>query len=211
LNSRVLMHRTKALLSAASSSTKHLEEWRSSLEFIKTIQFQTNGKKIQFPSIAGWQVTLSAFLLLVPELFEKVKFVLLSRFNQDALENYFSQRTRMLLAEGMFVMCGNANCEPDDDIILESTQIIPQTDEDCLELVIDESATIMDCPEAQENWDDLELNSAAYVAGYISKKSLQKINCELCRANICQERSNTATVANIFLTFKEFADSKNGL
>ncbi|GBN86538.1 hypothetical protein AVEN_215581-1 [Araneus ventricosus] len=122
-----------------------------------------------------------------------MKFVLLSRFNQDAIENnfsqvrqrggsndhptpvYFLQRTRMLLAEGMFAMCGNANCEPDDDIILESTQIIPQTDEDCLELVIDESATIMDCPEAQENWDGFELNSATCVAGYISKKSLQKI------------------------------------
>ncbi|GBM75312.1 hypothetical protein AVEN_126686-1 [Araneus ventricosus] len=121
-----------------------------------------------------------------------MKFVLLSCFYQDALENYFSQvrrkggskehptpvdflqRTRILLAEGMFAMCGNANCEPDDDIILESTQI-PQTDEDCLELVIDESATIMDYPEAQENWDDFELNSATYVAGYISKKSLQKI------------------------------------
>ncbi|GBN01769.1 hypothetical protein AVEN_57905-1 [Araneus ventricosus] len=51
-------------------------------EFIKTIQFQTNGKKIRFPSITRWQVTLSAFLLLVPELFEKVKFVLLSRFNK---------------------------------------------------------------------------------------------------------------------------------
>ncbi|GBN21028.1 Transposable element Tc1 transposase [Araneus ventricosus] len=86
--------------------------------------------------ITGWQVTLSAFLHLVPELFEKMKFVLHSRFNQDALENYFSQvrrkggsndhlspvdflqRTRMLLAE-MFVMCGSANCEPNDDIILE--------------------------------------------------------------------------------------------
>ncbi|GBM64480.1 hypothetical protein AVEN_194238-1 [Araneus ventricosus] len=116
-----------------------------------------------------------------------MKFVILCRINQDALENYFSQvrrkvggndhptpvnflqRTRMLLAEGMFVMCGNANCEPDDDIILESTQIIPQTDGDCLELVIYESATIMDCPEAQENWDDLELNSDTYVVGYISK------------------------------------------
>ncbi|GBN35807.1 hypothetical protein AVEN_6181-1, partial [Araneus ventricosus] len=30
---------------------------------------------------------------------------------------YFLQRTRMLLAEGMFVMCGNANCKPDDGII----------------------------------------------------------------------------------------------
>ncbi|GBN46909.1 hypothetical protein AVEN_57579-1 [Araneus ventricosus] len=59
-----------------------------------------------------------------------------SRFNQDALENYFSQvrrmtillqwtsctRTRMLLAELMFAMCGNANYEPDDNIILESTK-----------------------------------------------------------------------------------------
>ncbi|GBM50502.1 hypothetical protein AVEN_254779-1 [Araneus ventricosus] len=50
---------------------------------------------------------------------------------------YFLQMTRTLLAEGMFVMCGNANCESNDDIILESTQIIAQTDEDCLELVID--------------------------------------------------------------------------
>ncbi|GBN00588.1 hypothetical protein AVEN_140706-1 [Araneus ventricosus] len=63
----------------------------------------------------------------------------------------FLQRTRMLLSEGMFAMCGNANCEPDDDIILESTKIFPQTDEDCLELVIDKSASIMDCPEVQEN------------------------------------------------------------
>ncbi|GBN38555.1 hypothetical protein AVEN_191422-1, partial [Araneus ventricosus] len=98
------------------------------------------------PSITGWQVTLSAFLLLVPELFEKMKFVLLSRFNQDASENHFSQtsctRTWMLLAELMFAMCGNANYEPDDDIILESTQIIPQTDEDCLDLVIDEPSWI---------------------------------------------------------------------
>ncbi|GBM43269.1 hypothetical protein AVEN_190102-1, partial [Araneus ventricosus] len=38
----------------------------------------------------------------------------------------------------MFAMCGNANYEPDDNIILESTQIISQTDEDCLDLVIDE-------------------------------------------------------------------------
>ncbi|GBM26456.1 hypothetical protein AVEN_126956-1 [Araneus ventricosus] len=99
-------------------------------------------------SITGWQVTLPAFLLLVPELFEKMKLVLFSRFNRDALESYFSRvrrmtillqwtyyillhRTRMLLAELMFAMCGNANYEPDGDIILESTQIIPQTDEDC--------------------------------------------------------------------------------
>ncbi|GBO00283.1 hypothetical protein AVEN_246390-1 [Araneus ventricosus] len=51
-------------------------------------------------------------------------------------------RTRMLLAELMFAMCRNANYEPDDDIILESTQIILQTDEDCLDLVVDEPSWI---------------------------------------------------------------------
>ncbi|GBO28559.1 hypothetical protein AVEN_26447-1 [Araneus ventricosus] len=88
-----------------------------------------------------------------------MKLVLFSRFNQDALENYFSRvrrmtillqwtyyillhRTRMLLAELMFAMCENANYESDDDIILESTQIIPQTDEDCLDLVFDDSSWI---------------------------------------------------------------------
>ncbi|GBN14139.1 hypothetical protein AVEN_212632-1 [Araneus ventricosus] len=172
------------------------------------------------PSITGWQVTLSAFLLLVPELFEKKKFVLLSRFNQDALENYFSQvrrmtillqwtsctRTRLLLAELMFAMCGNANYEPDDNIILESTHIIPQTDEDCLDLVIDEPSWI--CPEAQENWDDLELNSATYVAGYISKKLFRKSTVN--SANQIYA-SNAATATIIFLSFKEFANSKTGL
>ncbi|GBN18185.1 hypothetical protein AVEN_211465-1 [Araneus ventricosus] len=54
----------------------------------------------------------------------------------------FLHRTWMLLAELMFAMCGNANYEPDDDIILESTQIIPQTDEYCLDLVIDEPSWI---------------------------------------------------------------------
>ncbi|GBM09630.1 hypothetical protein AVEN_60266-1 [Araneus ventricosus] len=51
-------------------------------------------------------------------------------------------RTRMLLAELMFAMYGNANYEPDGDIILESTQIIPQTDEDCLDLVFVEPSWI---------------------------------------------------------------------
>ncbi|GBN13337.1 hypothetical protein AVEN_39129-1 [Araneus ventricosus] len=51
-------------------------------------------------------------------------------------------RTQMLLAELMFAMYGNANYEPDGDIILESTQIIPQTDEDCLDLVFDEPSWI---------------------------------------------------------------------
>ncbi|GBO38369.1 hypothetical protein AVEN_234020-1, partial [Araneus ventricosus] len=171
------------------------------------------------PSITGWQVTLSAFLLLVRELFEKKKFVLLSRFNQDALENYFSQvrrmtillqwtsctRTRMLLAELRFAMCGNANYEPDDNIILESTQIILQTDEDCLDLVIDEPSWI-----AQKHrkigmiWSStVPLMWQATFQENFRKSTVNSANQIYA--------SNAATATIIFLSFKEFANSKTGL
>ncbi|GBN25783.1 hypothetical protein AVEN_11097-1 [Araneus ventricosus] len=153
------------------------------------------------PSITGWQVTLSAFLLLVHELFEEKKFVLLSRFNQDALENYFSQvrrmtiplqwtsctRTRMLLAELMFTMCGNANYEPDDNIILESTQIILQTDEDCLDLVIDEPSWIA---QKHRKIGMIWSSTVPLMWQATFQKKLQKIYCELCKSNICQQLNN---------------------
>ncbi|GBM14410.1 hypothetical protein AVEN_246578-1 [Araneus ventricosus] len=171
------------------------------------------------PSITGWQVTLSAFLLLVPELFEEKKFVLLSRFNQDALENYFSQvrlmtiplqwtsctRTRMLLAELMFAMCGNANYEPDDNIILESTQIIPQTDEYCLDLVIDEPSWI-----AQKHRKiGMIWSSTCHLCGRLHfKKNFRKSTVNSAN-QIYASNATTATI--IFLSFKEFANSKTGL
>ncbi|GBN18321.1 hypothetical protein AVEN_56668-1 [Araneus ventricosus] len=163
------------------------------------------------PSITGWQVTLSAFLLLVPEFFEKKKFVLRSRFSEDALENYFSQvrrmtillqwtsctRTRMLLAELMFAMCGNANYEPNDNIILESTQIILQTDEDCLDLVIDEPSWI-----AQKRRKIGMIWSST--VPLIWQATFQK-NFRKSTVNSANQiyASNAATTTIIFLSFKE--------
>ncbi|GBO18082.1 hypothetical protein AVEN_13770-1, partial [Araneus ventricosus] len=66
-------------------------------------------------SITGWPVTLSAFLLLVPELFGKNE-ICPHQPLQPALENYFSRDTDVI-TELMFAMCGNANYERDDDII----------------------------------------------------------------------------------------------
>ncbi|GBN80186.1 Tigger transposable element-derived protein 4 [Araneus ventricosus] len=171
-------------------------------------------------SITGWQVTLSAFLLLVPELFEKSKFVLFSRFNQYALENYFSQvrrmtillqwtsctRTRMLLAELMFAMCRNANYEPDDDIILESTQIIPQTDEDCLDLVVDEPSWI-----AQKHRKIGIIWSST--VPLMRQATFQKYLFRISTVNSANQiyASNAATATYILLSFKEFANSRAGL
>ncbi|GBM32166.1 hypothetical protein AVEN_136718-1 [Araneus ventricosus] len=99
----------------------------------------------------------------------------------------FLHRTQMLLAELMFAMCGNANYEP-DDIILESTQIIPQTDEDCLDLLIDEPSWI-----AQKHRKIGMIWSSTVPLMWqatFQKKSLQQIYCELCKSNTCQQRSN---------------------
>ncbi|CAL1301181.1 unnamed protein product, partial [Larinioides sclopetarius] len=121
------------------------------------------------------------------------------------------QRTCMLLSEGIFVMCGSANCKPDDDAILQSTQIFPKTGEDFLDLVIDESSTIMDLPEMDDNFTDLQLNNAAFMAGYLSKRCIQKLECEQCKVNVCGEKNSLANTGNIFLSIKEFSDSKNAL
>ncbi|GBO09295.1 hypothetical protein AVEN_200613-1 [Araneus ventricosus] len=115
-------------------------------------------------------------------------------------------RTQMLLAELMFAMCRNANYEPDDDIILESTQIIPQTDEDCLDLVVDEPSWI-----TQKHRKIGIIWSSTVPLMWqatFQKKYLQKIYCELCKSN---NASNAVTVINILLSFKEFANSKTGL
>ncbi|GBM13938.1 putative RNA-directed DNA polymerase from transposon BS [Araneus ventricosus] len=114
----------------------------------------------------------------------------------------FLHRTRMLLAKLMFAMCGNANYEPDDDIILESTQII----RDCLDLVIDEPSWI-----AQTHrkigmiWSSTVplMWQATFQKNLFRKSTVNSAN--QIYAN------NAATATNILLSFKEFANSKTGL
>ncbi|GBM75611.1 hypothetical protein AVEN_101304-1 [Araneus ventricosus] len=118
----------------------------------------------------------------------------------------FLHRTWMLLAEMMFAMCGNAHYEPDDDIILESTQIIPHTDEDCVDLVIDEPSWI-----AQKHrkigmiWSSTVplMWQATFQKNLFRKSTVNSANQIYA--------SNAATAINIFLSFKEFSTSKTGL
>ncbi|GBN70634.1 hypothetical protein AVEN_91907-1, partial [Araneus ventricosus] len=116
----------------------------------------------------------------------------------------FLHRTRMLLAELMFAMCGNAHYEPDDDIILESTQIIPQTDEDCV--VTDEPSWI-----AQKHMKIGMIWSSTVPLMW--QATFQKNLFRKSTVNSANQiyASNAATATNIFLSFKEFANSKTGL
>ncbi|GBN85732.1 hypothetical protein AVEN_222156-1 [Araneus ventricosus] len=121
---------------------------------------------------------------------------ILARFceanDHPTLVDFLHQDTDMLLAELMFAMCGNANYEPDDNIILESTQIIPQTDEDCLDLVIDEPSSIA---QKHRKIGVIWSSTVPLIWQATFQKTLQKIYCELCKSNICQQCSNCHSAA----------------
>ena len=91
VNSRVLKHPTVPLLSAVSTDTEHVEKWQDNSNFIQSIKFKSSKRSLKFPSMRGWLISLSAFQQMVPDLLQKIPFVLMNRFNQDALENFFSQ------------------------------------------------------------------------------------------------------------------------
>ncbi|GBL79214.1 hypothetical protein AVEN_92444-1 [Araneus ventricosus] len=83
-------------------------------------------------------------------------------------------------------MCGNANYEPDDDIILESTQIIPQTDEDCLYLLLMNHHGL---PEAQENWDDLSFQQC-HLCGRPHFKKISSENLLFSATDVYESNQN---------------------
>ncbi|KFM78509.1 Transposable element P transposase, partial [Stegodyphus mimosarum] len=140
LKSRKINH-NNPFLSAVSKNSIHMETWVQMLDLIKSIEFQTK-KKISFPSLFGWRLTLSAFQHLIPILLENVPFILMCRFTQDALENFFSvvrrrggnndhptaydfqQRMRFLMAQNVISISRLSNCEPDHDTVLIPAEVL---------------------------------------------------------------------------------------
>lgn len=138
----------RPLLSAVHSKSPHLEAWKNFADFFRSVEFQTQGKKIKFPCLNGWLITLSAFRQMIPELLSKdLPYILMSRFNQDCLENFFSvvrrkggnndhptpmdfkSRVRMLMAEHVMNTCSTTNCQPDEDTTLVPLQVLLQASE----------------------------------------------------------------------------------
>ena len=142
VNGRLIFKEDKPLLSAVSNTSPHLESWKTFTDFLKSVEFQTQGKKIRFPCLEGWLITLSAFRQLVPELLVNIPYILMSRFTQDCLENFFSvvrrkggnndhpspvdfrSRIRMLMAEHLINVCNSTNCEPDEDAMLVPLEVL---------------------------------------------------------------------------------------
>lgn len=236
LNSRVLVHPTVSLLSAVTKSSSHLQTWSKSLDLIKSIEFVTEGKKrqIPFPCLKGWQITLSACMLLVPKLLDTVPLILMSRFNQDALENFFSvvrrkggnndhptasdfqHRARILIAQNIISTSGMTNCKPDYDAVLIPTQVLTSHVIDLCDTDENESVTSTDELNATNiTSDSLEMNTATYVAGFVAKRTSQQFQCATCTMNLIVDKTSPEQTRQRGETFlincREFENVKEGL
>lgn len=106
VNSRVLRHKSRPLLSACTKQSVHLNHWKANIKFIKSIKFATGNKVIHFPSLTGWIITLSAFSQTIPLLLESVPFILMSRFTQDFQNGKFFPSVRVSKNINVF-LCEN--------------------------------------------------------------------------------------------------------
>ncbi|GBN62167.1 hypothetical protein AVEN_61401-1 [Araneus ventricosus] len=70
----------------------HVELWKETIEWIEKwhIRSSKTGRKIYEACKNGWLITLKAFIGISEVLLKKIKFIITSRFSQDALENTFS-------------------------------------------------------------------------------------------------------------------------
>lgn len=91
VNSRKLRDKKNPYLCACTKTSYHHQFWDESIKFMETVQFVTEDKEVHFNCIDGWIQTLRAYRMMTQELLEEIPFILMSRFNQDALENFFSQ------------------------------------------------------------------------------------------------------------------------
>lgn len=239
VNSRVLHHKSRPLLSACTTKSVHMERWEKSLLFIKSIKFDTSGKAVNFPSLSGWINTLSAFIQMIPILLKSTPFVLMNRFTQDSLENFFSQlrrkggnndhptpmdflyRLRMLLAQNMINTCENANCESDNDKVLIPTNLISAFSNESNantspSLSVGNILSDYNCDDFDKtiltdvaDGDILHKNASAYIAGYLASKSLKILDCNNCKKTLITTKD--LTPETIFIYFKEFDMVKRGL
>lgn len=113
VNSRKLRDKKNPYRNACTKTSYHHKFWDENIKFLETVEFVTDQ---HFNCIDGWIQTLRAYRMMTEELLEEIPFILMSRFNQDALENFFSQVSSELIAVLTQIKYLNDNRSPPDFI-----------------------------------------------------------------------------------------------
>lgn len=229
----------KKLLCSVKKDSDHVNFWHDMLKFIQSWKFiNVNGKEVHTHCKKGWLVTVKSAINVCKIILEKHDNVFMRRFNQDALENTFSivrskrgndsnpdcsQLTsclRAVMVNNIFNSTKASNCEADFDKILislkdrvssKSTNIdeIFQGDGCVTSTTHDVDTSTFTVPEIPN--DPVVSNVQYYIAGYIGRKTVEKLkNCEECANSLLtQSDDDHANEGHSLLTnFKEYPGAK---
>lgn len=83
----------KPLRSAVTENSAHVVFWQSAIPILESMHFKEirSSKEIRIPSLKNWVFSLRGFIYLTNKLLPILKYLPLRIFNQDPLENLFSQ------------------------------------------------------------------------------------------------------------------------
>ncbi|GBO02166.1 hypothetical protein AVEN_171774-1 [Araneus ventricosus] len=89
INARSL--KSEKEMCAVTENNGHVELWKEKIIWIEKwhIRSSKTGRKIYAACKNGWLITLKAFIGISEVLLKKRKFIIISRFSQDSLENTF--------------------------------------------------------------------------------------------------------------------------
>lgn len=186
----------------------------------------------QLPCIKAWQININS----VKDLWQRLscnskinlKFLMTNRLNQDALENFFSliraknrnddrpdsvrfhSAFRSLSFESIFNLSKLSNCENDNDFFLLKPDDYYSNITQSIDLISDEHAyakQISNNTVINDNYDLIETNSTAYIAGYLVRKFLDLNNCNLCKEKLTSSLANQAQNDKyIFIRNKQYSN-----
>lgn len=196
-------------------------------------------KQSKPPSQIGWLTSLNAIRGVWVYMQSKGAISLRPRsLNQDPLENLFGSirygcgcndnpNTKQFIASlktqilnGLTNQAIAANCQEDDNILLSNLRsFLDVSEEDdakdqeqgAFELVPETETNIEELSNrisAEVSAGSINVLSVAYVAGFILKSFTKHIDCELCSSQLV---SNNLELHNLFISNKEWTDSKNSL
>ena len=192
-------------------------------DYLSKLKSGGKSTKIQ-PCITGWLMTIQSMKQLWLDLFQNYgqKFLLTSRFNQDAIENLFARirgrggfrdnpsamefraAFRQIIAQELFeTKSSNTNCEVDFDSILLQVQKMSEHSE----LQNESASNIHVQEESVGNPSVTDLNISAYMGGYLLRKYPPN-SCSICTNDLILSASPNVTDSSYtFLGHKAYSQN----
>ncbi|GBO27697.1 Transposable element P transposase, partial [Araneus ventricosus] len=202
VNARSRKHEKKEMC-AATGNSGHLELWKEKIAWIEKwhIRSSKTGRKIYAACKIGWLITLKAFIGISEYLLQKIKFIITSRFSQDALENTFSSIRRRggfrdnpdcnefrhtiqkVIITNFLKQSSNKNCQDDDAYSLIDFSCFNK--KELLDIISSEDSATESEQHDEDSLhlntlDSVEENVLSYISGYLAKKYLSLNDCIEC-------------------------------